>query len=75
MILGVAWFGGRLSVCDVLLPASVLLRRDAVDVVGAALLAAAGGLGHRKAAGLMGWPVSTARLAIADYPVGCAGRA
>jgi len=46
----------------VLLPASVLLRRaDAVDVIGAGLLAAAGGLGHRRVAGVVGRPASTVR--------------
>lgn len=45
-----------------LLPASVLLRRaDAVDVIGAGLLAAAGGLGHRRVAGVVGRPASTVR--------------
>jgi len=47
---------------QVLLPASVLLRRaDAVTVIGAALLAKAGGAGHRRAAVLVGVPVSTVR--------------
>jgi hypothetical protein len=46
----------------VLLPASVLLRRaDAVDVIGAALLAAAGGLGHRRVGEVVGRPASTVR--------------
>ena len=46
----------------VLLPASVLLRRaDAVEVIGAGLLAAAGGLGHRRVAGRVERPVSTVR--------------
>jgi hypothetical protein len=46
----------------VLLPASVLLRRaDAVDVIGAGLLAAAGGLGHRRVAEEVERPVSTVR--------------
>lgn len=46
----------------VLLPASVLLRRaDAVDVIGAALLAAAQGLGQRRVAERVGRPVSTVR--------------
>src|SRR4051794_13650831 len=41
----------------VLLPASVLLcRADAVGVIGAGLLAAAGGLGHRRVAGVVGRP-------------------
>ena len=45
-----------------LLPASVLLRRaDAVTVIGAALLAAAGGVGHRRVAELVGVPASTVR--------------
>jgi hypothetical protein len=46
----------------VLLPASVLLRRaDVVTVVGAGLLAKAGGLGHRRVAGGVGRPASTVR--------------
>lgn len=46
----------------VLLPASVLLRRaDAVEVIGEALLAAAGGLGRRRVAEQVGRPVSTVR--------------
>jgi len=46
----------------VLLPANVLLRRaDAVDVIGAGLLAAAGGLGQRRVAAEVGRPVSTVR--------------
>jgi hypothetical protein len=46
----------------VLLPASVLLRRaDAVDVIGAGLLAAARGWGHRRVAEEVGRPVSTVR--------------
>jgi hypothetical protein len=46
----------------VLLPASVLLRRaDAVEVIGAGLLAAAGGLGKRRVAEQVGRPVSTVR--------------
>jgi hypothetical protein len=46
----------------VLLPASVLLRRaDAVEVIGAGLLAAAGGLGHRRVAEVVGRPASTVR--------------
>jgi hypothetical protein len=46
----------------VLLPASVLLRRaDAAAVIGAALLARAGGAGHRRIAVLLGVPSSTVR--------------
>jgi hypothetical protein len=46
----------------VLLPASVLLRRaDAVTVIGTALLAKAGGAGHRPIAVLVGVPSSTVR--------------
>lgn len=46
----------------VLLPASVLLRRaDAVEVIGAGLLAAAGGWGHRRVAERVGRPASTVR--------------
>jgi len=58
----------RRSVCvdcrrsQVLLPASVLLRRaDAVTVIGAALLAKAGGLGHRRVAARVRRPASTVR--------------
>jgi len=56
---------GRCPGCrrtQVLLPASVLLRRaDAVTVIGAALLAKAGGAGHRRVAAMVGVPASTAR--------------
>ena len=56
---------GRCRGCrrtQVLLPASVLLRRaDAVTVIGAALLARAGGAGHRRVAVLVGVPASTVR--------------
>jgi hypothetical protein len=46
----------------VLLPASGLLRRaDSVSVIGAALLAKAGGAGHRKIAAGLGRPASTVR--------------
>ncbi len=46
----------------VLLPASVLLRRaDAVTVIGLALLAKAGGAGHRVIAGALRLPASTVR--------------
>jgi hypothetical protein len=46
----------------VLLPASVLLRRaDAVTVIGTALLAKAGGAGHRPIAMLVNVPSSTVR--------------
>jgi hypothetical protein len=46
----------------VLLPAWCLARRaDAGEVIGAALEAAAAGAGHRKAARLVGRPVSTVR--------------
>ena len=46
----------------VLLPASVLWRRaDAVTVIGAALLAKAGGWGHRRVADLVDRPASTVR--------------
>jgi len=46
----------------VLLPASVLLRRaDAVTVIGAAVLAKAGGCGHRRVAARLGRPASTVR--------------
>lgn len=45
-----------------LLPASVLLRRaDAVTVIGAALLAGAGGAGHRRIAVALGAAPSTVR--------------
>jgi hypothetical protein len=47
---------------QVLLPAGVLLRRaDAVTVIGAALLAKAGGAGHRRIAVQLGLPSSTVR--------------
>ncbi|MGH3522742.1 MAG: hypothetical protein ACRDU4_07910 [Mycobacterium sp.] len=49
-------------VTQVLLPASVLLRRaDEVMVIGAALLAKAGGCGHRRIAARLGRPASTVR--------------
>ncbi len=47
---------------QVLLPASVLLRRgDPVAVIGLALLAKAGGAGHRRIAEQLGLPASTVR--------------
>lgn len=56
---------GRCVTCgrtQVLLPASVLLRRaDAATVIGAALLAKAGGAGHRRVAAQLGLPASTVR--------------
>ena len=56
---------GRCRGCgrtQVLLPASVLLRRaDAVTVIGAALLAKASGAGHRRIAVVLGVPSTTAR--------------
>lgn len=56
---------GRCGGCgrtQVLLPASVLLRRaDAVTVIGAGLLARAGGVGHRPIAVLLEVPSSTVR--------------
>ena len=46
----------------VLLPASMLVRRaDTVLVIGAALLAKAAGLGHRRVAVVLGRPQSTVR--------------
>lgn len=39
----------------------LLRRRDAVEVIGAALAAKAGGVGHRQAALLVGVPPSTVR--------------
>jgi hypothetical protein len=46
----------------VLVPACCLLQRaDAVTVIGAALLAKAGGQGHRVIAGVLGRPASTVR--------------
>lgn len=46
----------------VLLPVSMLARRaDAVEVIGAALLGKAAGLGHRRVAVASGRPVSTVR--------------
>lgn len=56
---------GRCRGCgrtQVLLPASVLLRRaDAATVIGTAFLAKAGGAGHRPIAVLLGVPPSTVR--------------
>jgi hypothetical protein len=67
---------GRCRGCrrtQVLLPASVLLRRaDAVTVIGEALLAKAGGAGHRPIAVTLNVPASTVRgwlrgiVAVAD---------
>jgi len=55
----------RCRVCgatQVLLPASVLLRRaDAATVIGAGLLAKASGFGHRRVAVLLAVPPSTVR--------------
>jgi hypothetical protein len=49
-------------VTHVLLPVTVLLRRGyAVDVVGAALLARAGGAGHRAIGRQLGLPAATVR--------------
>jgi len=68
LVRGVGWLRPRRGRCrgcrrtQVLLPASVLLRRaDAVTVVGAALLAKAGGSGHRPIAVLLNVPASTVR--------------
>lgn len=65
---GAGWLRPRRSRCGgcrgthVLLPASVLLRRaDASTVIGAALLAKAGGAGHRRIAAVLGRPASTVR--------------
>jgi len=56
---------GRCRGCrrtQVLLPASVLLRRaDAATVIGTALVAKAGGAGHRPIAVLLNVPASTVR--------------
>ena len=56
---------GRCSAClvtHVLLAASCLVRRaDAVEVIGAALVAKARGGGHRRIAARLGRPVSTVR--------------
>ncbi len=50
------------SATHVLLPVEVLLRRaDAVTVIGAALLARAGGAGYRRAAARVGRPATTVR--------------
>ena len=58
----------RRSICracgatHVLVPEDMLLRRrDAVEVVGAALTAKAGGDGHRRIAAVLGRPASTVR--------------
>ena len=64
----VVWVRPRRSTCSgclgthVLVPMSLLVRRaDSVAVIGRALLVSAGGLGHRKIAGLLSRPVSTVR--------------
>lgn len=50
------------AVTHVLLPVSCLLRRlDAVEVIGAALLAKAAGSGHRPIAATLGRPATTVR--------------
>lgn len=50
------------AVTHVLLPVSCLLRRlDAVEVIGAALLAKAAGSGHRPIAAALGRPATTVR--------------
>lgn len=52
----------RCRCTHVLLPTSTLVRRaDTVVVIGRALLAKAGGWGHRRVAELVGRPVSTVR--------------
>lgn len=65
---GVGWLRPRRARCGVcrvthvLLVVSCLVRRaDAVDVIGAALTAKAGGVGHRRIAARLGRPVSTVR--------------
>lgn len=65
---GSVWFRPRRACCSgcgrthVLLPASGLLRRaDAVAVIGASLLAKAGGAGHRVIAAALARPASTVR--------------
>ena len=65
---GAGWLRPRRGRCrgcrrtQVLLPSSVLLRRaDAVPVIGAALLAKAGGAGHRPIAVTLNVPSSTVR--------------
>ena len=83
LVRGVGWLRPRRGRCrgcrgtQVLLPASVLLRRaDAVSVVGAALLAYAGGSGHRPIAVGLDVPASTVRgwlrriVAVADRVLG-----
>jgi len=46
----------------VLVPTSTLLRRlDLVEIIGAALLARASGLGHRRIAAVLGLPATTVR--------------
>lgn len=79
LVRGAGWLLPRRGRCrgcgrtQVLLPASVLLRRaDAVTVIGMALLAKAGGAGHRPIAVLVKVPSSTVRgwlrriVAVAD---------
>lgn len=63
-----AWLHPRRTRCSgcavthVLLPSSVLLRRsDAVDAIGAALLASAAGQGPGRIAGWLGVPAQTVR--------------
>src|SRR6478609_5804514 len=68
VVRGAGRFRPRRSRCrgcrrtQVLLPASVLLRRaDAVTVIGAALLAKAGGAGHRRVAAPVGGAAAAGR--------------
>jgi hypothetical protein len=65
---GVVWVRPRRARCGgcgvthVLLPVGLLLRRaDAVVVIGAALLAKAGGVGYRRIAAGLGRPAETVR--------------
>lgn len=61
---------GRCRVTHVLVPEDMLLRRrDTVDVVGAALTAKAGGLGHRRIADVLGRPPSTVRGWLRQFTV------
>lgn len=60
---------------QVLLPALWFSRRaDAVSVIGAALLAKAGGVGHRPIAASLGRPASTVRGWLRRFGFPCGGR-
>lgn len=63
---------GGCAVTHVLIRAdSLLRRRDFAEVIGAALVAKADGLGHRRAAEVVGVPVSTVRGWLRRFAASC----